>query len=296
MVLLQEKHALHRMVHRIGEGELREIARLVLIGLVILPLLPDKSYGQNGLLNPFSIWLMVVLIVGISLAAYLASKYLGEGKGTVVAGILGGLISSTATTVSLARRSRNALSRIPPLAAIALISAAVVFLRVIVEVVIMGPLVYVGMLPPLLAMLAISIVIAVVWHRIALRSEPLLTADEPPPSELKGAIMFGLMYVLVLFAVEFAKDQFGHAGLYAVAAISGLTDMDAITLSTASLCNAGEISPDTAWRVILTGGLANVFFKGGLVLSMGSRPFIKPVLLGFLTTLLGGAAILSWWP
>ena len=296
MVLLQEKETLHRMVHRIGEGELREIARLVLIGLVILPLLPDKSYGQNGLLNPFSIWLMVVLIVGISLAAYLASKYLGEGKGTVVAGILGGLISSTATTVSLARRSQNPLSRIPPLAAIALISAAVVFLRVIVEVVIIGPLVYATVLPPLLAMLAIAVCIAVVCHRLALRSEALLADDEPPPSELKGAVMFGLMYVLVLFAVEFAKDQFGHVGLYAVAAISGLTDVDAITLSTTSLCNAGEIAPDTAWRVILTGGLANVLFKGALVLVMGSRAFMKPVLLGFMTSLLGGTAILGLWP
>lgn len=296
MVLLQEKNTLHRMVHRIGESELREIARLVLIGLVILPLLPDKSYGQNGLLNPFSIWLMVVLIVGISLAAYLASKYLGEGKGTLIAGILGGLISSTATTVSLARRSQNPLSRTPPLAAIALISAAVVFLRVIAEVVIVGPVVYLRMLAPLLAMAALTICIAVLCHRLAVRSEPQVSDDEPPPSELKSAVMFGLLYVFVLFAVDFAREHFGSSGLYAVAAISGLTDMDAITLSTASLANAGKIAPETAWRVILTGGLANVLFKGALVLSMGSRPFMKPVLLGFLATLLGGMSILWWWP
>ena len=98
MVLLQEKKALHQMVHKIGESDLREIARLVLIGLVILPLLPNKSFGDNDLLNPFSIWLMVVLIVGISLAAYLAGKFLGPAKGTAVTGIFGGLISSTATT------------------------------------------------------------------------------------------------------------------------------------------------------------------------------------------------------
>lgn len=97
--------------------------------MVILPLLPDKSYGQNSLLIPFSIWLMVVLIVGISLAAYLGSKYFGERKGTLLAGTLGGLISSTATTVSLARRSRHPLSRTPPLAAIALISAVRDFTR-----------------------------------------------------------------------------------------------------------------------------------------------------------------------
>lgn len=295
MVLLQGKKALHQMVHKIGENDLREIARLVLIGLVILPILPDKSYGYEGVLNPFAIWLMVVLIVGISLAAYLASKYLGQSKGTAVAGILGGLISSTATTASVARRSKDSPGQPQLLAVITLISAAVVFVRVIVEVVIVAPGVFEKMTPPLLAMMALSGGIAAAAYRLALKSE-LQLSEEPPPSELKGAVMFGLLYVVVLFAVSFAKEHFGQAGLYTVAAISGLTDMDAITLSTASLSNAGQLDATTAWRVIMTGGLANILFKAALVLGMGSRAFIKPVLIGFTATFVGGVAILALWP
>ena len=103
MVLLQSKKTLHTMVHRIGENDLREIARLVLAALVILPALPNREMGYLGVLNPFSIWLMVVLIVGISLAAYLAGKYLGAGRGAALSGFLGGLVSSTATTASTTR-------------------------------------------------------------------------------------------------------------------------------------------------------------------------------------------------
>jgi uncharacterized membrane protein (DUF4010 family) len=295
MVLLQGKKPLHQMVHKIGENDLREIARLVLIGLVILPLLPNKSYGYEGVVNPFAIWLMVVLIVGISLAAYLASKLMGRSRGAAVAGILGGLISSTATTASVARRSKAPQSHPQPLAVIALISAAVVFVRVIVEVMIVGPGVIEKMLPPLLAMMVLAGVIAAVAYRLMMKSE-LQPSEEPPPSELKGAVMFGLLYVIVLFAVSFAKEHFGQAGLFVVAAISGLTDMDAITLSTASLSNAGQLDADTAWRVIMTGGLANILFKTALVLGMGSRAFIKPVLLGFTATFVGGLLILLFWP
>lgn len=295
MVLLQEKKALHGMVHNIEETDLREIARLVLIGLVILPVLPNQSYGPNALLNPFSIWLMVVLIVGISLAAYLASKFLGNAKGTAIAGILGGLISSTATTVSLARRSKDQVGHLQPLAVITLISGAVVFMRVIVEVMIVGSGVMWTVLPPLAVMTALSAVVAATAYRLMLKSQ-VQPFDESPPSELKSAVMFGLLYVLVLFAVSFAKDRFGHAGLFTVAAISGLTDMDAITLTTARLSHSGHLDAGTAWRVILTGGLANIVFKAALVVGIGSRGFIRPVLLGFIAIFSGGVAILFLWP
>ncbi len=295
MVLLQGKKPLHQMVHKIGESDLREIARLVLIGLVILPVLPNKSYGYDGVLNPFAIWLMVVLIVGISLAAYLASKFMGHSRGAAVAGILGGLISSTATTASAARRSKDAQSHAKPLAVITLISAAVVFVRVIVEIMVVGPRVVEKMLPPLVVMMALSGIIAAVGYRLMMKSEAQ-SGEEPPPSELKGAVMFGLLYVLVLFAVSYAKEHFGQGGIFVVAAISGLTDMDAITLSTASLANAGELDASTAWRVIMTGGLANILFKTALVVGLGSRAFVKPVLLGFGVTFTTGLAVLALWP
>jgi uncharacterized membrane protein (DUF4010 family) len=295
MVLLQSKKPLHNMVRRIGEEDLREIARLVLLGLVILPVMPDRDMGYLGVLNPFSIWLMVVLIVGISLAAYLTQKFLGAGKGSAIAGILGGLISSTATTASLARRSRGAGACGLTLAAISLIASAVVFPRVILEVVVAAPSHFSQLLPPLLAMLFWFGLVAAVTHRLAAKSGTH-AGDESPPSELKSAVLFGLLYAVVLLIVAFARQHLGESGLYAAAALSGLTDMDAITLSTARLVSTGNLETGTAWRMILVSGLSNVLFKAVLVATLGVRAYIRPMLLGFGSALLGGVAILLLWP
>jgi uncharacterized membrane protein (DUF4010 family) len=143
--------------------------------------------------------------------------------------------------------------------------------------------------------MAVAGIIAAVTHRFAMKSVGAKT-EESPPSELKSAVVFGLLYVLVLLAVSYARKHFGNAGLYTVAAISGLTDMDAITLSTASLANKDQIDPSTAWRVILTGGMANLVFKSGLVLAMGSRAFIRPVLIGFTITFAACLAVTLLWP
>lgn len=295
MVLLQSKKPLHSMVRRIGEDDLREIARLVLAGLVILPVLPDREMGYLGVLNPFSIWLMVVLIVGISLAAYLAQKFLGGARGAALAGIFGGLISSTATTASLARRSHDHGACGLSLATIALIASAIVFVRVIVEVAVAAPAHLSQMLPPLLAVMFWFGLVAAITHRIS-EKKGHHSADEPPPSELKSAVLFGLLYAVVLVVVAAARQHFGTSGLYVAATLSGLTDMDAITLSTSRLVSTGHLESTTAWRMILLGGMANVVFKGALVLLLGARTFIKPMLAGFGAALAGGGAILALWP
>lgn len=295
MVLLQSKKPLHGMVRRIGEDDLREIARLVLAGLVILPVLPNRGMGYLGVLNPFAIWLMVVLIIGLSLAAYLTGKFLGGNKGAAVAGILGGLISSTATTASLARRSRAGGSSGLSLAAISLIASSIVFVRVVAEVMLTAPGHLQGLLPPLLAMMAWFGLVAAFAHRLA-RKSGAVPVNEQAPSELKSAVLFGLLYAVVLVIVATAREHFGNSGLYVAAALSGLTDVDAITLSTSRLVTTAHLDTSTAWRMILLGGLANVVFKMGLVVALGTRPFVRPALLGFGTALAGGAAVLIFWP
>ena len=295
MVLLQSKKPLHEMVRRIGEDDLREIARLVLAGLVILPVLPNRGMGYLGVLNPFGIWLMVVLIIAISLAAYLAGKFLGGGRGAVVSGILGGMISSTATTASLARRSRAEGAGGLALAAMALIASSVVFVRVVAEVVLTAPGHLWALLPPLLAMTVWFGLVAfgVYWRS---RSVGAGTTGEQAPSELKSAVLFGLLYAVVLVIVAAAREHFGNSGLYVAAALSGLTDVDAITLSTSRLVTTAHLDTGTAWRMILVGGLANVVFKMGMVVALGARAFIRPALTGFGTALAGGAGILLFWP
>lgn len=295
MVLLQSKKPLHNMVRRIGEDDLREIARLVLAALVILPALPNREMGYLGVLNPFAIWLMVVLIVGISLAAYLTGKFMGGTKGAALAGIFGGLISSTATTASLARRSRVAGACGISLAAITLIASAIVFVRVMIEVVIAAPAHLRELLPPLLVMMFWFGLIAAITHRLSVK-QGQHRADEQPPSEIKSAVLFGLLYAVVLLVVAAAREHFGNSGLYVAAALSGLTDMDAITLSTSRLVSTAHLDTTTAWRMILLGGMANVVFKMGLVIVLGARTFIKPAIMGLGAALIGGAAILVLWP
>lgn len=295
MVLLHYKDPLHGAVRKVDAKELKEIARLVLIGLVILPLLPNEKMGPLEVLNPFKVWLMVVLIVGMSLIAYLVGKFIGGAKSAAISGILGGMVSSTAVTASVSRRSRAEGSAGTVLAAIILTASCVVFARVMVEVMLTAPAHMGAMLPPLGLMLAWTAIVAgvVLWLAKRAGEKP---GEEEAPSELKGAVMFGLLYVGVLYAVALGKEHFGDSGLYVVAAISGLTDVDAITLSTSGLVASGEVEPRTGWRVILIGGLANTVFKAGMAAVLGTGRFVKWTSAGFGAAAAGGVAILLLWP
>jgi uncharacterized membrane protein (DUF4010 family) len=293
--LLHSKEPLHRFVGRMGEQDVRAIMQLVLIALVILPILPDRPFGPYQVLNPYQIWWMVVLIVGLSLAGYVAFKLFGANAGSALSGVLGGLISSTATTVSYARRTRDSPESSRLAALVIVIASAVVFGRVLVEMAAVAPsyLIYMG--PPIGAMLGVAAVVSLVAWLLGRDSKA-----EPPepenPAELKSALVFGALYAGVLLAVAFARDRFGTAGLYTVAAISGLTDVDAITLSTSRLVAGGGVDPSTGWRAILLAGLSNLVFKAGIVAALGSRGLFGRIALLFGLALAGGGLILWLWP
>lgn len=295
LVLLQEKSRLHGWVGRFGEGELRAISRLVLLGLVILPLMPNREMGYLGVINPFRIWLMVVLMIGISLASYLVAKFIGGHRGAVLSGILGGMISSTATTAGIARRSKTTPESSRAGALIVMIASAIVFMRVIVEIAVVAGAAGRQMLVPFALLLGWALIISWILGRfVKIRSED--DAGQEVPSEFKAAVIFVLLYVGVLLGVAYARQHLSDAGLYAVAAISGLTDMDAITLSTSELVVKGHMAADQGWRVILLGGMANMFFKAGMVAVLGHRSMFWPVLAAFGATGAGAAALWIWWP
>ena len=197
--------------------------------------------------------------------------------------------------MALARRSRNPAARGISLAAITLIASSVVFIRVILEIAMVAPSHFLKMLPPLLVMLLWFAGVAIVVHFLS-RKSAASSEDEQPPSGLGSAILFGLLYAFVLLAVAAARSHFGTAGLYVASVISGLTDMDAITLSTANLVNTAHLDTNTAWRMILLAGLANLFFKMVLAAILGARAFVIPVLLGLGSALLGGTSIFLLWP
>jgi len=295
-LLLHWKATLHSFASRIGPQEFDSLMRFILITLVILPVLPNRGFGPFGMLNPFRIWLMVVLIVGISMAGYVAFRMFGARLGTLAAGLLGGLISSTATTVSYSRRSKQHPERSPAAALIIALASTVVFARVLFEIAVVAPSILRSTAGPILAMMGIMVLVSLALYLIGIGSQELELADEEPPSDFRSAVVFGLLYAAVLVGVAFAREQWGDQGLYVVAAISGLTDVDAITLSTSELMRADDLATSTGWRLILTGSLANLMFKGGIVAVLGDRSLRTRIGIAFSTALAGGVGILFLWP
>ena len=293
-VLLYWKRPLHNMVQRFGEDDIRQIFQVVLIGLVVLPVLPNEAYGPYDVLNPFKIWLLVVLICGISVGGYIAYRFMGATVGTVVSGLLGGVISSTATTVSYARYSRATPTGSNLAALVVTIASAIVFGRVVAEVWLVAPGILKDIIVPLLVMMLFTTLVAVVFYVAVRGSEG--QAPIPAGNQLKAALVFGALYAIVLVAIAAAKDYFGDRGLYLVAGLSGLTDMDAITLSTAQLMSAGEIATDTGWRLILVGFMSNMVFKAGMVGMLGARDMFLRVALLFGIVVAGGTALVLLWP
>lgn len=294
-VLLHLKDPLHAFANRIGERDVAAIMQFVLITLVVLPVLPNRAFGPYETLNPFQTWLMVVLIVGIGLLGYVAYKLLGAREGAVLGGVIGGLVSSTATTVSFARRAASAPEAAGLAALVIMIASAIVYARVIAEVALVARGQLHVMLPPLVAMLAASIAVAgVLFFRTRDHKTPM--PEQGNPADLRLAVAFAGLYALVSFIVAAVKTEFGVQALYPVALIAGLTDVDAITLSSSQLVAQDRLAPGTAWRVILVASLANLVFKGGMVAVIGGRKLFACVLPAFGAVLVAGACILALWP
>lgn len=238
-LLLHWKAPMHAFVARIGEPDLKAIMRFVLITLVILPVLPDQSFGPYQVFNPRQVWLMVVLIVGISLVGYVGYKLFGQHAGAVLTGVLGGLISSTATTFSTARQAASSGEGARLSALIILLASTVALGRVIGEIAVVASGDSWSMAIPLGILLAgMTLICGGVY---------LLTGGkevEPPPpgnpADLVPALIFGGFYAVVLLASAAVNDTLGAGGLYAVAIFSGVHDLDAITLSSARLVDQGE--------------------------------------------------------
>ena len=294
-VLLHMKPQLHEFTHRLGSGDVRAIMQFALISCVILPVLPNQDYGPFGVFNPFNTWLMVVLIVGISLAGYLVYKFLGPRAGTFLGGILGGLISSTATTVSYARIAKAQPGLIPAAAVVIQIASAVVYVRVLLEIAAINrPLLAVA-LGPVLLMASVTVLPAVVcwlWMRGGTSEMP----EQQNPSELKSALAFGALYVGVLFALAAAKHWFGGEGLYVVAALSGLTDMDAITVSSARMVSQERLDSADAWRLIVVASIANLGFKALMVAILAPRKLLALLVAMFAVPAATGALLVLFWP
>ncbi|MEW6131363.1 MAG: DUF4010 domain-containing protein [Acidobacteriota bacterium] len=293
-VLLQFKNQMHAVVAKLGEEDLKAIMQFALISLVILPVLPDATYDRFSVINPRQIWYMVVLIVGISLGGYIVYKFFGKNAGIVLGGILGGTISSTATTVSFSRRTKAAPATSLTATIVIMIASSVVLVRVMLEIAVISLAFFKQAILPLAILLLLLAALSLGLWFWGQKQETEMPPQENP-SELKSALFFGLIYALVLFAVAAAKARFGDRGLYIVAALSGLTDVDAITLSTAHLVDGERLDGDTGWKVVLVALLSNLVFKAGAAALLGSRLLLKKLGSFYAVVLVVGILILLMW-
>ena len=292
-VLLHLKPQLHDLAHRLGDHDFRAIMQFVVIALVILPVLPNESFGPFNALNPHRVWWMVVLITGISLGGYLVHKAAGDRVGVLAGGLLGGLVSSTATSVTHSRHARGQPSLAPAAAAVILLASSIVFARIAVLVWAADPTHARSYLAPFAVLLVLLAAFAA-WAWCRHQAIPGGLPLPSNPTELRSALAFTLLYAAILLAVAYARERHGNQGLLWVAAISGLTDMDAITLSAAQLSSNGTARTPEALRAILVAAASNLAFKGLLVGLYGGRALLVRVAPPFAAAALLALGWAAW--
>lgn len=290
--ILAYKDPLHGFVARLGSDDVFAALRLLVATFIVLPILPDRPVDPWEALNPRSLWLLVLLIAGLSLVGYVLTRRLGAHRGMPLTGLTGGLVSSTAVTLSFARQSRDEqyAGALPALASGILLSWTVSFARVLVEVLVVNRALLPTLLPSIVAMGLVSGAFGWWYMRRAGRRE----ASEVPlrnPFSLTAAIKFGALFAAVLLVVELVQRHAPASGLYFVAAIAGTTDIDAITLSMAQYARSGSAS--VAATAITIAVLSNTIIKTGMVLALGHAALRRSILLATAVILAAGVATIA---
>lgn len=289
MALLSLKFELHSFAERITRQDLLAALKFAIISAIVLPVLPNQSFGSPpfDVLNPYKIWLMVVLISGINFLGYGMIKIAGSRRGIGLTGLLGGLASSTATTLSFAQRSHgdNQLAR--PYALAITLAWVVMFVRILVVVgTVYTPLLSILWMP--MAAAGGTALLFALYLYLAPYQEEGGEVKVANPFELRPAITFGLLYGVILLISRAANYYFGDTGLYLSSLFSGLADVDAITLSVTEFSRSGSLDMETAVRAIVLAAMSNTAVKGGIVLSSGSPGLRRTFLPGFLLILTVG--------
>ncbi|MBI1948005.1 MAG: MgtC/SapB family protein [Deltaproteobacteria bacterium] len=296
-LLLSIKPRLHAAVRRVSEDDIFATLQILVVAVVVLPLLPDKGYGPFDAINPAHVGRMVLFIGAISFTGYLASRLLGPGRGLTVTGLVGGLVSSTAVTFSMARRARTEPDH-EAACALAVVSAStMMFLRVLAAAaVVYAPLVP-RLLLPLGAMSAAGVALVALLARRGRAARPEVSAplgDVPlkNPFELKSAIVFGVLFAGVTLAATAARALLGDAAILLAALVAGTTDVDAITLSAATLARDG-MPITVAAAAVIVATFANTAVKAGIAFVSGGASFGRKVGVAYLAMAAVGAVTIG---
>ncbi len=292
--VLAYKQPLHDLVGRLGWEDALAVLRLLLATFIVLPLLPDRAIDPWGAIHPYQLWLLVLLISGLSLVGYVVSRWLGPGRGIAVTAAAGGLASSTAVTLTFVKQSREGAGAAIELAGGILLAWTVMFGRVVVTATVVAPAMFGAIAVPFGAMLVASCAGAVVclWPR---RRGPAAAAAAAVviknPFSLWAACKFALLFAAVQMLLKLGQQYLPQAGVYTIAAIAGLTDVDAITLSMAQQARAGDDAMAVAVVAIAVATVANTLVKAGIATLLG-RGLARPVLLGTAAILAAGTIAL----
>jgi uncharacterized membrane protein (DUF4010 family) len=277
--LLHSKEPLHQLTDRFTDEDVRAVLQFAVITALVLPLIPDTDLGPYGALNPREIWLMVVLISAIGLAGYVALRWLGS-RGLVLTGLLGGLVSSTAVTLGYSRMAKTESGLGAGLAAGVLAASAVMYPRVLGEAAVVAPALADQLAIPLLAMgVVVSGAALAVWFRPGRGPEQDPELELKNPLSLSVALGFGLLYAVITLASAFLLNEVSASSVQLVGAISGINDVDAITLATANLVQDG-LSPEVGGRTVLIAVSVNTMVKAGLAWVIGAGWYRRAVAAG----------------
>ncbi len=268
-VLLSMKAPLHQLAEKIQEAEIYAILKFGIVTMIVLPLLPDRTFGPFDVVNPRLVWWMVVLISAISMLGYVLMRFLGARAGIALTGFLGGLASSTAVTAGLSQKSREAEASLARYFSLGIIIAStIMYFRVLFLSVIMAPGIFRPLAIPLIAPGTLGIILSLIlWRRKTGEAEASLQVKNP--MDLGQAMKFAALFAVVLFAARAAHHYFGSAGAYIASGLAGLTDVDAITVSMARLARDTVMTPSTAGASILLACASNTLVKGGIAYFTG---------------------------
>ncbi len=286
VLLLSFKVSLHRFIGKLKMNELRAILQFVVISALVLPFLPEDRFGPYEVWSLKEIWIMVILVSGISLVGYLLTKVMG-GKGTLVTGMVGGLVSSTAVTLSFAQKSSKFKEAGTRNYAISILAAStIMFPRLLLILAVVDLSLATKLALPMLFFTLVGAVVSLILHRSGTETD-----DRPPlanPLNFQGALNFALIFAAVKLLVAYASDRFGETGTYVASVLSGLTNMDAITLSMSRLSNSEE-GLQLAANAIILASVANTVMKYLIVVFIGSPALKRDVSIGFAALALAGA-------
>ena len=292
-MLLLEKSRLHDLVARTDLVELRAAFRFAVMAVVILPLLPPGPFGPFGGVYPRQLWLLVLFFSGLTFAGHVARRAIGASRGYPIAGLLGGLVSSTSVTLSFARFSREQPALGVPLAQGVLAANTVIYLRVVLAASVLSPPLAMALIPYVAAPFVVGMLATLsgFWH-----PRPGASTLEAPanPLQLRSALQMALLFQVVLFIVYVVDQRFGSSGLMATAVVLGLNDTDALTLSMARGVSDQRMMVEVAARAVAVGLLSNTCVKAGLAGAIGVGTF-RRLTLAVLAGMAALLALAAWW-